>query len=39
MELRDTLREVERAAASVRDLADTLEQQPQSVLTGKKASK
>lgn len=38
-DLRDTLREVERAAASVRDLADTLEQQPQSVLTGKKARK
>jgi paraquat-inducible protein B len=39
MELRDTLREVERAAAAVRDLADTLEQQPQAVLIGKKASK
>lgn len=38
-DLRDTLREVGRAAAAVRDLADTLEQQPQSLLTGKKASK
>lgn len=37
-ELRDTLREVGRAAASVRNLADLLEQQPQALLTGKKAS-
>ena len=37
-ELRDTLREVGRAAAAVRNLADLLEQQPQSLLTGKKAS-
>ena len=38
-ELRDTLREVGRAATAVRDLADTLEQQPQAILRGKKASK
>jgi paraquat-inducible protein B len=38
-ELRDTLREVERTATAVRELADTLEQQPQAVLIGKKASK
>lgn len=37
-ELRDTLREVGRAATSVRNLADMLEQQPQALLTGKKAS-
>lgn len=37
-ELRDTLREVGRAAAAVRNLADMLEQQPQALLTGKKAS-
>jgi paraquat-inducible protein B len=34
-ELRDTLREVGRAAAAVRNLADVLEQQPQALLTGK----
>lgn len=38
-ELRDTLLEVGRAAAAVRDLADLLERQPQALLTGKKASK
>lgn len=37
-ELRDTLREVGRAATAVRNLADLLEQQPQALLTGKKAS-
>ena len=37
-ELRDTLREVGRAAAAVRNLADMLEEQPQALLTGKKAS-
>jgi paraquat-inducible protein B len=37
-ELRDTLREVGRAASAVRNLADLLEQQPQALLTGKKAS-
>ena len=37
-ELRDTLREVGRAAAAMRNLADMLEQQPQALLTGKKAS-
>jgi len=34
-ELRDTLREVARAAIAVRNLADMLEQQPQALLTGK----
>jgi paraquat-inducible protein B len=38
MELRDTLREVARAATAVRSLADMLEEQPQSLLTGKKSS-
>lgn len=37
-ELRDALRDVGRAATAVRDLADMLEQQPQSLLTGKKAN-
>ena len=37
-EVRDTLREVGRAATAVRSLADMLEQQPQSLLTGKKRS-
>jgi paraquat-inducible protein B len=37
-ELRDTLREVGRAATAVRNLADMLEQQPQALLTGKKTS-
>lgn len=37
-ELRDTLREVGRAAAAVRNLADLLEQDPQAILTGKKAN-
>lgn len=35
-ELRDTLREVSKAAAAVRGLADMLEQQPEAVLKGKK---
>lgn len=35
-ELRDTLREVGRAASAVRNLADLLEEQPQALLTGKK---
>jgi paraquat-inducible protein B len=38
-ELRDTLREVGRAATSVRNLADMLEEHPQSILTGKKANR
>jgi len=37
-EMRDTLREVGRAATSVRNLADLLEQQPQALLTGRKAT-
>lgn len=37
-ELRDTLREVGRAATAVRNLADMLEQQPQALLSGKKVS-
>ena len=37
-ELRDTLREVGRAATAVRNLADLLEEQPQALLTGKKAN-
>lgn len=37
-EMRDTLREVGRAASSVRNLADLLEQQPQALLTGRKAN-
>ncbi len=36
VEMRDTLREVARAAAAVRNLADLLERQPESLLTGKK---
>jgi paraquat-inducible protein B len=38
IELRDTLREVGRAAAAVRNLADLMERQPESLLTGRKAS-
>jgi paraquat-inducible protein B len=38
LELRDTLREVGRAAAAVRDLAELLERQPQALLTGRKES-
>lgn len=37
-ELRDTLREVGRAATAVRNLADMLEEQPQALLTGKKTN-
>ena len=37
LQLRDTLREVERAAASVRNLADLLERHPEALITGKKA--
>ncbi len=37
-ELRDTLREVARAATAVRNFTDMLEQQPQALLIGKKAS-
>jgi paraquat-inducible protein B len=36
LELRDTLREVGRAAAAVRDLAELLERQPEALLTGRK---
>ena len=35
-ELRETLREVARAAASLRQLTDLLERQPEAILTGKK---
>ncbi|GBG03508.1 paraquat-inducible protein [Azospira sp. I13] len=35
-EMRDTLREVGRAASSVRNLADLLERQPEALLKGKK---
>ena len=38
-ELRDTLRQVGRAAASVRDLAELLDRQPEVLLTGKKENK
>ncbi|HEX8964168.1 MAG TPA: MlaD family protein [Rhodocyclaceae bacterium] len=38
IELRDTLREVGRAAAAVRNVADLLDRQPESLLTGRKAS-
>jgi paraquat-inducible protein B len=37
-ELRDTLREVGRAATAVRNLADMLEEHPQALLTGKKTN-
>jgi paraquat-inducible protein B len=36
LELRDTLREVGRAAAAVRDLGELLERQPEALLTGRK---
>lgn len=36
VELRDTLREVSKAAASMRNLADLLEREPESLLRGKK---
>ena len=36
VEMRDTLREVNRAATAVRNLADVLERQPNALLTGKK---
>ena len=36
LELRDTLREVGKAAATVRQLADLLERQPEALLRGKK---
>jgi paraquat-inducible protein B len=36
LEMRDTLREVAKAASAVRNLADLLEKQPESLLTGKK---
>jgi paraquat-inducible protein B len=39
LELRDTLRQVGRAAASVRDLAALLERQPEALLTGRKENK
>lgn len=39
LELRDTLREVGRAAAAVRDIAELLARQPQALLTGRKESK
>jgi paraquat-inducible protein B len=38
LELRDTLREVGRAAAAVRDLAELLDRQPEALLTGRKES-
>lgn len=36
VEMRDSLREVSRAAAAVRSLADLLERQPEALLTGRK---
>jgi paraquat-inducible protein B len=39
LELRDTLREVGRAATAVRDLAELLERQPEALLTGRKENK
>lgn len=38
LQLRDTLREVGRAAMAVRELADLLERHPQALLTGNKAN-
>jgi paraquat-inducible protein B len=35
MDLRDTLRELTKAASSLKKLADTLDQQPQSIIFGK----
>jgi paraquat-inducible protein B len=39
LELRDTLRQVGRASAAIRDLAELLERQPETLLTGRKESK
>lgn len=39
LELRDTLRQVGRAAAAVNNLAELLERQPEALLTGRKESK
>ena len=36
LEMRDTLREVSKAATAVRNLADLLERQPEALITGKK---
>ena len=36
VDLRDTLREVSKAAASMRNLADMLEREPEALLKGKK---
>jgi paraquat-inducible protein B len=36
LEMRETLREVTKAATSVKNLADLLERQPEALLTGKK---
>jgi len=36
LEMRDTLREVGKAATAIRNLADLLERQPEALLTGKK---
>ena len=36
LELRETLREVGKAAIAVRNLADLLERQPESLISGKK---
>lgn len=38
LQLRDTLRELGRSAAAVRDLADLLHRHPESLLTGRKAT-
>lgn len=38
LELRDTLREVGRAAGAVRDLSELLERHPEALLTGRKES-
>lgn len=39
LEMRETLREVSKAAAAVRNLADMLERQPEALITGKKDSR
>jgi paraquat-inducible protein B len=39
LELRDTLRQVGRAATAIRDLAELLERQPETLLTGRKENK
>ena len=39
LQLRDTLRELERAAASLRNLADMLERQPEALVTGRKPNR